>query len=314
MKGINTYIDVHHHYNPLSLLSLNNKMKQKVTYEEVWDLSRSLDMMEKYGIQKSLLSYPASFASLPENDKTTLCTKINECYAELSVKHTCLGAFASLPISTNQEVALREMEHALDVLHLDGILLPTNFSGIYPGSGLYHELYNELNRRNAIVFLHPNTYFSKGEQTDIDAYALMAEVTRAACELVFNKVIHRYPNIRFILSYGGGNVSFFFQRIKQGTLYPDLSNSCREKDLPHGIEYYLKQFYYDTAFPVQANLLNCLKAFVNRSQILYGSDFPSSSQISIGQNMDSLRYSQYKDKTLADCCRENSSFLTGQRL
>lgn len=118
MKKYSSYIDVHHHYNPLSLLELPKNIRQKILKEESgsMDISRNLDVMEKLGIEKSILSYPVWFPALTEQESLVFCTQVNECYANLISEHSSLGAFALLPESRNQELVLETMEYALKSL------------------------------------------------------------------------------------------------------------------------------------------------------------------------------------------------------
>ena len=309
MKNANLLIDVHHHYNPLPLLSLDEKIKQIVMKGEIrfQDISESLKMMETYGITKSILSYPANFPLLSDKEYAILCTRINEHYAELVDKYFCLGAFASLPVSRNTEMMIQEMEYALDILHLNGVLLPTCISGIYPGCDIYNELYKGLNERKATVFLHPDVCMTKTEKTNKHTYELIAEVTKAACELTFNRIMHRYPNIRFILPYGGGNVSFFFQEMEYGILHLGNYTFGPSKNTTNGIESHLKSLHYDTVFFDPTNRIDYLRRFADKNHILYGSDYPFTSIDKIEKNMKILEVSKYEDyKSVIEYCRRNS--------
>lgn len=300
MKKYSSYIDFHHHYNPLSLLELPKNIRQKILKEESgsMDISRNLDVMEKLGIEKSILSYPVWFPALTEQESLVFCTQVNECYANLISEHSCLGAFALLPGSRNQELVLKTMEYALDTLQLEGIVLPTSMqAGVNP---IQPDLFQELDNRNATVFLHPSLSRpdnGKARKTD---YEVMTEVTKITCELVFNKIPRKYPHIRFILPYGGGNTSFFFRDAEQSTGV--------EKEFVVTEDF--KRLYYDTAFPNQANLLGCLGRFADRSHILYGSDYPSASFQSVQQRMNDLEQIRYREgDSLAGYIRQNAAFI-----
>lgn len=298
----NSYIDVHHHYNPLPLLKPPQGIGRKVVNErgKSVDISRNLEAMDKLGIEKSILSYPAWFPSLTEQEYAVLCTAVNECYADLVAGHSCLGAFALLPVSKRSEGVLEAMEYALDTLQLTGIVLPTDMHGLTLCNLSYTEIFRELDNRNATVFLHPAFSFSSNGQTGKNDYEVMTEVTKITCELVFNKIPRQYPNIRFILPCGGGNTSFFFQEIE----WPGEM----EKNLAMAEDF--KRLYYDTAFPNRSNLLKSLKQFADKSHILFGSNFPSASLQSIQQGMDDLEQVRYREGvTLAEYTRQNAFFI-----
>lgn len=284
------------------MLNLSRNIRLKVAKEEggSTDISCNLEAMEKLGIERSILSYPAWFPTLTEQESLAFCTQVNECFADLVSHHSCLGAFALLPVHRNSGHAIQVMEYALDVLQLDGVVLPTNLEGMTPCSQAYSDLLQELDRRNATVFLHPTLLRpdnGKGGKTNYD---LMAEVTKTTCELGFNKIPRKYPHVCFILPYGGGNTSFFFQNAE---LPEDAETELELKDV-------LKRLYYDTAYPDRTNLLGCLVRFADRSHILFGSDFPSASLQFVRQRMDELEQIRYKNgQTLAGYTWQNAIFV-----
>ena len=309
MKDNTTLIDVHHHYNPLFNTKLpeplNSRLKNEMQWN--WNIREDLEFISENKISYAILSYPVINSMLSASENIHLASMINESFATLMAKHRCLGAFAYLPYQDMQS-ALEEVEYALDTLHLDGVFLPTSIAGLELYDRYFDDFYRELNKRKALVFIHPTMEMKQAD----DKYenllmGQMNEVTRAACELVYGGVLHRYPDIRFILSYGGGNVSFFSSRIIKGVVYPNLAQHSEKMNYPKGIEYYLKQFYYDTALPVHTNILNCLKMFVSRSQILYGSDYPFSPVSNILQNISHVKLTKSVDgNNLADCCENNT--------
>lgn len=272
------------------------------------DILRSLDMMVRCNIRKSILSYPVWFPGESGAYERDMCRRVNEAYAVLSAGYPSLGAFALLPFSHGRYHLLGEMEHALDILRLEGILLPSNLQEICPDRNVLLELYRELDRRRACVFIHPVSPFGKGD-TERNVGVTMKEMTRTACELVFGRIAESYPEIRFILSYGGGNVSFFFQRIRNGGLYPDLTRGFRERDLS-GVGELFRRFYYDTAFTIGTGMLNCLKSFVPETHMLYGSGFPSLPIQQIEQNLGYSRYIRCGNgQSLQECLQSNSSIF-----
>jgi predicted TIM-barrel fold metal-dependent hydrolase len=64
-------------------------------------------------------------------------------------------AFAALPLYEVED-ALKEMEYALDTLQLAGVGLLSNINGIYLGDPKYDALFTELDRREAVVHIHPH--------------------------------------------------------------------------------------------------------------------------------------------------------------
>jgi hypothetical protein len=96
--------------------------------------------------------------------------------------------------------ALAELAYALDDLQLDGVLLVSNARGVYLGDSQFTPqftpLFDELQRRAAVVFVHPNP------SPDPSAHALglpdtlidfTADTTRAIAQLHYSSTFARTP-------------------------------------------------------------------------------------------------------------------------
>jgi len=79
-----------------------------------------------------------------------------EYFASISKDHpTRLGAFAAMPFPDIQ-ATLDEIKYALDVLKLDVIGLMTNVGGQCLVDPEFAPIFDEMNRRKAVVCMHPN--------------------------------------------------------------------------------------------------------------------------------------------------------------
>lgn len=305
-----SYVDVHHHYNPLRESSLNDGIKQKImrgrTYSH--DIVQTLEMMEACGIKKSILSYSDSLLSLSENECTLACTRINETYAELTAKYPNLGAFARIPVVSNRDLALKEIEYALDILHLDGILLPVSVFGVYPSSGPYLEVYKEMEKRKGTIFFHPFVSEEQIENNEEKRYVLIQDITRATFELALNRLPIRFPGIHFIMSYSGGNVPYLLK--DNGPDQAHSSATHGKHPLPQGLKKHFEGIYYDTCSLARTGFIEKADVFPNKERILYGSNFPYSTIETARTEMEKLNL--YRDDGqiyMDETCGEDSSFL-----
>jgi predicted TIM-barrel fold metal-dependent hydrolase len=140
----------------------------------------------------------------------------NEFQARMVLEHPArFGSFALLPLP-DVDGALEEITYALDILHLDGLGLFSSYGGRYLGDPLFDPVFDELNRRNAVVFIHP-THCEAPPETNLGTPPFVVEyvfdTTRAIVNLVFTGTLKRCPDIRLIVAHGGGAVPFLAQRI-----------------------------------------------------------------------------------------------------
>ena len=271
-------IDVHHHIIPDAYAAaLDDAGFAKVAGVErpPWSDALALEVMDKHGIEVAVSSVSAPGVHFGDDAKArALARRCNEAAAELARKHTGrFGGFAVLPLP-DVDGALRELEHALDVLELDGVvLLASQSDGRYLGDPAFEELLAELDRRQAVAFIHPAIPTSVEHiPVDIPVFAMefTFDTTRAAFNLAYTGALERYPNIRFILSHAGGTVPYLAWRF--GLLW--LRDPALVERAPKGGVHYLSQLYYDTALSANPHALRSLLELVGPDRILFGSDFP----------------------------------------
>ena len=126
-----------------------------------------------------------------------------------------LGFFANITYS-DPEGAMKELEYAYDMLKADGVSLLSSISDKWPGDPVFDPVFEELNRRKAILFLHPLTskccrnLIPGGEgsvERDFDT-------TRAVTNLLYSGTLSRLPDIRYIINHSGADVPVMAGRIK----------------------------------------------------------------------------------------------------
>jgi len=238
-----------------------------------------------------------------------LARRCNELSAKLVADQpTRFGAFAILPLP-DVPGALRELEYALDVLKLDGVVLLTSHSdGRYLGDPLFEDVMAELDRRNAAVFVHPVVpKSSESIRLDVPGFAaeFVFDTTRAAINLIWTGTLERRPNLRIILSHAGGTAPYLAGRIGLLAALPQI----RER-APKGPAHYLAQFNYDTALSANPNALRSLQELVGPEKILFGSDFPFAPELVARASIEGLaRYGGFDAPARARIERENALAL-----
>ncbi len=179
------------------------------------------------------------------------------------------GSFALLPLP-DVDGALEEISYALDVLHLDGVGLFSSVNDRYLGDPLFDPVFDELNRRHAVVFIHP-THCKAPEHAGLHAPPFVVEyvfdTTRAIVNLIYSGTFKRCPNIRFIVAHGGGAVPFLAQRIA-------MMEGHRGAQGVTDVIPTLRALYYEIASTTSAFALRSLQGLADPTHILWGSDLP----------------------------------------
>lgn len=141
-------IDVHHHFRV--------KGMKGVTAKDGWTPARSIEQVDKFGIATAIVSTPTLLDLYDGTDRARdLARTYNEYAAKMVMDYPGrFGCFACLPLP-DQEGSLREIEYALDKLNADGVGLFTNTGDKWPGDPAFEPVFQELNRRKAVVFFHP---------------------------------------------------------------------------------------------------------------------------------------------------------------
>ncbi|NIJ09290.1 putative TIM-barrel fold metal-dependent hydrolase [Sphingomonas vulcanisoli] len=271
-------IDVHHHFDPSQLA----QGKTGPAMPGRWDLSRDLDDMARGGVATAMLSW---FAPPDPSAAARAATAraINDAGARLVADHP--GRFrllVDLPLP-DIDVCLAELTYGLDTLHADGVVLLTNDGKRWLGDPYYDPLFAELNRRRAVVFVHPVSAaccrnLVAGVPDTLIEYG--ADSTRCIASLIFNGTTTRFPDVRFIFSHGGGATMAVIERFLGGThgeIVPGIETQgvamFPAKQPPAGALAELRRLYFDTAQASNAVVLGALKQVMPISQILYGTDY-----------------------------------------
>jgi len=238
-----------------------------------WTPEKALADMDNNRVKTAILSIttPGIWSGDPEAT-CNLARKSNDYAAQLVKDNPArFGFFAAIPLP-DTEGALREIAYALDTLKADGIGLMTSYGNKWPGDNAYIRVFDELNRRKAVVYIHPTAAdCCRDLMSDVPAPLIEFphDTTRAITSLLYSGTFARCRDIRFVFSHAGGTIPILAGRIAQlGTLFGN------DKKVPNGVEYELKRLYYEIANSANRSAMSALMNLVPTSQILFGSDSP----------------------------------------
>jgi predicted TIM-barrel fold metal-dependent hydrolase len=264
-------VDVHHHYVPPAQVEA---MAKRRGAPPKWTLQSSFADMEKAGVTTAVLSLvPPGVWFDDVEEGRRLARACNEYGARLvSDNPGRFGLFAAIPLP-DTEGSLREIEYALDVLKADGIGLFTSYGEKYLGDAAFLPVFEELNRRRAVVYTHPLnpaccTHLADGVGPSSIEFA--TDTTRTIASLIFGAAgtALRCPDVRFIWSHSGGTLPFLIGRF--------IREQMVRKDprMPDGPEPIMRKYFYEIAQGNMPGQFAALLKLVAVSQVMFGSDFP----------------------------------------
>lgn len=307
-------VDVHMHYLPrcyrdaldaAGLEQLDGGMPIPEWSEEL-----TLAAMDELGIETAMLSVSSPSIRFVEGEaERRLCRQVNESGADLVCRHPGrFGLFATLPLP-DPEAALAEIAHAFDDLGADGVVLESNIRGVYLGDPRLAPVFAELDRRGAVVFLHP-TSPACFEGVALGRPAPMIEfptdTTRTVVDLLYSGALARYGNLRIIVPHGGGTLPFLAPRIAMFSSRPYVSPRPRGADEVFDL---LRRLYYDVVQVGHPAPLNALREIASPDRLLFGTDLPFGRVASVQANIAHLNASQLSDEELAKLGRHNAHGL-----
>lgn len=278
-------IDVHSHFVPAKYKQQceenGHKNPDGMPAVPSWTEEAHLEMMDSLNISKSILSITSPGTHLVAGDDELGRQVTRECNvyaADLKKRRPDrFGFFASTPLPDVQGT-LAEIQYAFDELKADGITLKTNHHGKYLGHNDFQPVFEELNRRKAIVFIHPTSPCMANGQLAIPLpnyprpmFEFFFETARCVIDLFLSNTVSRYPAITYVLSHCAGALPPMIRRFSSAAPILGLSDSLDTDFVKQRLS---NQFYFDTAgwaFPEQ---IKGLLEYTSVDRIVYGSDFP----------------------------------------
>jgi 6-methylsalicylate decarboxylase len=238
------------------------------------DENQSLMAMDSDGTSLAVISYPNSdITTLEPSALSSLIQASNDYAAAVVAKNpTRYRLFASLPMP-NVDASLRELERIGKEVPADGVLLISNYGSKWLGDPQFAPLMQELNRRQMLVYVHPNPAdCCKGLLPGVpdSIVEFQSDTSRTIASWLFSGSAERFRDLRFLFSHSGGTIAGLIERF---ILAPKVSQEL-QKLVPEGPLWYLKRFYYDTAQSANPGALGALMNYVPDTQILFGTDFP----------------------------------------
>jgi predicted TIM-barrel fold metal-dependent hydrolase len=273
-------IDIHAHYFPETYLDLLQRFGSEATDMARHrgaggssdELEARLELMDSAQVQMQVLSVSPQLPYFEDEIHAIEAARaINDLYADLVRRYpTRFAAFAAAPLP-HIDAALAEIERALDQLHMVGVTVATSVLGRSPADPEFEPLYAELNRRGAVLYIHPAGVSACSPL--IADYGLTwpigapIEDTISATQLIFKGIPVRFPHIKIINSHLGGALPMFLQRL-------DNQYRWAAPEITEPPSAQARRMWYDTVGHFHVPALRCACESFGADRLILGTDFP----------------------------------------
>lgn len=274
-------IDVHAHYHPRSYIEALARVLEEPgrpvgrhpdTDDEAHIRSR-MQMMQEAGVGMQVLSPAGGRAPYGKDEDASVAAAklMNDAAAKVVSSHPDrFKSWVTVPLP-HVNASLRELKRGMDELGMVGLNLHISALDRSVAEDEFLPLYEEMNRRNGLIFFHPCTNGICSPMV-VDygftgAVGTSMEDTMIGCHLIAKKIPHKYPNITYIIPHLGGLLPMLLQRL-------DNQFSMKDHDLPEPPSVTARRFYYDTVGHGSPAALTCAWKAFGADHILPGSDYP----------------------------------------
>src|SRR5215813_13122418 len=290
-------IDTHHHFYAPDYQQawMDWEDARKIPHFKTqvgWSRETAVEELDKNGVATGILSVPSTpgtWFNLDAAGAARMARTCNDFGAEMVRDHKGrFGLFATLSM-LDVDATLKEIEYVFDTLHADGVGLQTNYGDKWLGHETYKPVFEELNRRKAVVYVHPLVAACCG-QLSVGAFPAVIEVphdtTRTVTSLLLSGRLAQLHDIKWLFSHAGGTIPMLAGRII--AFYDQRGRNAQGGFAPDGVEAEFRRLHYDTANATSAPAMAALMKLVPTTQITFGSDYPyfPLSQIETIRKMD----------------------------
>ncbi|HEV8020676.1 MAG TPA: amidohydrolase family protein [Candidatus Lustribacter sp.] len=234
------------------------------------DFAERFAAMDRAHVDKQILSVSGVTPySLDEKYAIEGARFANDLYAEIALETPArFAAFGVLPMP-HVKASLAEIGRVLDELHMWGVTMTLTILGTSLADPSFDPIYAELDRRGAVLFLHPAGSACGSQQLKDTGltWPLGApfEDSLAILELLQAGFTQRFPRIRTIVPHLGGTLPFIIQRLDHmAQRFMPGKGVPREE---------MRKFWYDTVNGYPPSLRLAIETF-GLERIVFGTDWP----------------------------------------
>ena len=310
-------IDVQAHYFPEEYLRCLERMGSTTTPGARTapganlTLDERIGLMDEAGIDVQVLSPAQQLPSFAKREDAVAAARLgNDLFVEVCRTYRGrFAAFGAVPLP-HVDAALEETGRCLDTLGMVGVTVGCSVAGRQLDDPAFTPFWAELDRRRAVLFLHPVGVGCPGSE----AYRLtwivgaLFEDTIAALRLVLSGLTGRFPNVQIIVPHLGGTLPFLLQRLD------DLAGMERARGTPFGGDEppsrMVRRLWFDTVNSCPA-ALRLAGEVLGADRLLLGTDWPYLTEPKFARSVTYIQESGLPAKDVEAILERNAGELLG---
>jgi aminocarboxymuconate-semialdehyde decarboxylase len=245
--------------------------------ENVVVISERLAAMDAQGVDMEVLSINPFWYEQARELSARIVRLQNDKLAELcAARPDRFAAFASLSLQ-HPDLAVQELEYAVNVLRLRGAAIGGNVAGADFADPRFHPVWAKAEELGATLFIHPTgtpelarRFAGNGWMPNVIGYPL--ETTIALQHLIFEGVLDKFPALKICSAHGGGYIATSAARMDHGC-FVNPGACAHGPVLKKKPSQYVNQLFFDSLVFTPQALANLVRQ-VGVSQVMLGSDHP----------------------------------------
>ena len=311
-------IDVHAHHLPATYMQML-RASDGPTFGAAHDdatLRSMIEGQDEAGIQCQILSTGPNSPYLRDRARALVAAReVNDAYKQVVDRYQGrFAAFGSAPLP-HGEAAAAEAVRCLDELEFAGMHFGCSALGLALDHPAFEEMWTELDRREAIIYIHPGGILCGTEPglagMDDAGIAVTigsaAELATAALRLA--SLCRRHRRLRVIIGLLGGALPFLLRRvIWLGERFKGKSLLAADNAEGSLIEQ-LRRFSYDTNLLPDPAAIAVAREAYGLDRLLFGSDAPALAPLATVRFM---RDGGLSEEEFLQVLRENPRRLFGE--
>lgn len=242
--------------------------------------ARAADRQKHEGIDLEALILTGTFWNydLDADAAARFTREVNEEMAEVqNAFPDRFRGMAVLPMP-HREVALRELDHAVDHLGLRTVVIATNVRGLNLDEPAVQPILEAIAKKGVSLVVHPVIWGKPGEERFPryhfwNSFGAPLESSLAAMSLVYSGLLDRHPDFRIMFTQGGGWIHFGVGRLNLRYL-----QRADARPMAHPPIDYLSRMYFDCLVH-DDDSLELLYKRASAERIMIGTDHPAGGNI-----------------------------------